>query len=315
MSRVLLETTQPAFWENDAAGRRAIGRIAGILFSAGGLATVPAYRLMENPSPPLIADLLPFLAVVSGILCFVIPWDRLRPAWFHLLPALGTLEVAFSVWTLGAHGNVVSWFYVFVVVFAALAFCERLSVMAHVVFASAALAAPIVYMPESARDNLVRTLVALPTLVVAAAVVTFLRERLAPVQVELNADDLPASHGEHRGARLLDVHTVMEGLAAERDDRHHSVPRVQHLFDVHLVARPGNHPVAPPLDEAVRPAVLGHRSARCRERHLQVGRHSRRVDDLEQLAALGERDEVNAQREQSRADQLNSLLRHDASIA
>ena len=178
MSRVLLETTQPAFWENDAAGRRAIGRIAGILFSAGGLATVPAYRLMENPSPPLIADLLPFLAVVSGILCFVIPWDRLRPAWFHLLPALGTLEVAFSVWTLGAHGNVVSWFYVFVVVFAALAFCERLSVMAHVVFASAALAAPIVYMPESARDNLVRTLVALPTLVVAAAVVTFLRERL-----------------------------------------------------------------------------------------------------------------------------------------
>ena len=178
MSRALLETTQPSFWENDAAGRRAIGRIAGILFSAGGLATVPAYRLMENPTPPLIADLLPFFAVVSGIVCFVIPWDRLRPAWFHLVPALGTLEVAFSVWTLGVHGNVVSWFYVFVVVFAALAFCERLSVTAHVAFASAALAAPIVYMPESARDNLVRTLVALPTLVVAAAVVAFLRERL-----------------------------------------------------------------------------------------------------------------------------------------
>lgn len=50
MSRVLLDTAQPAFWENDAAGRRAIGRIAGILFSAGGLATVPAYRLMEDPS-------------------------------------------------------------------------------------------------------------------------------------------------------------------------------------------------------------------------------------------------------------------------
>jgi diguanylate cyclase (GGDEF)-like protein len=178
MSRVLLETTQPAFWENDAAGRRAIGRIAGILFSAGGLATVPAYRLMENPAPPAMANVLPFLAFVSGIVCFLIPWDRLRPVWFHLVPALGTLEVAFSVWALGAHGNVVSWFYVFVVVFAALAFCERLSVTAHVMFASAALAAPIVYMPESARENLVRTLVALPTLVVAAAVVAFLRERL-----------------------------------------------------------------------------------------------------------------------------------------
>jgi diguanylate cyclase (GGDEF)-like protein len=178
MSRVLLETTQPAFWENDAAGRRAIGRIAGILFSAGGLATVPAYRLMENPTPRPLANLLPFLAFVSGIACFMVPWDRLRPSWFHLVPALGTMEVAFSVWVLGAHGNVVSWFYVFVVVFAALAFCERAFVTAHVVFAAMALAAPIVYMPESARDNLVRTLVALPTLVVAAAVVAFLRERL-----------------------------------------------------------------------------------------------------------------------------------------
>jgi diguanylate cyclase (GGDEF)-like protein len=178
MSRALLDTTQPAFWENDAVARRAIGRIAGILFSAGGLATVPAYRLMQNPTPPAAANLLPFLAFVSGIACFVVPWDRMRAAWFHLVPAVGTLEVALSVWALGPHGNEVAWLYVFVVVFAALAFCERTFVAAHVAFASVALAAPIVYAPESARDNLARTLVALPTLVVAAAVVAFLRERL-----------------------------------------------------------------------------------------------------------------------------------------
>jgi diguanylate cyclase (GGDEF)-like protein len=133
---------------------------------------------MENPTPPAGVNLLPLLAFLSGIFCFAVPWDRLRGAWFHLVPAIGTLEVGFSVWALGVHGNVVSFFYVFVVVFAALAFRERLSVTAHVLFASAVLAAPIVYMPESARDNLVRTLVALPTLVVAAAVVVFLRERL-----------------------------------------------------------------------------------------------------------------------------------------
>ena len=178
MSRPLLDTAQPAFWENDAAGRRAIGRIAGILFSAGGLATVPAYRLMDHPSPPALANLLPFLAFVSGIACFAIPWDRLRASWFHLVPALGTIEVAASVWTIGPHGSVVSWFYVFVVVFAALAFCARGAVTAHVAFASVALAAPILYAPGSARDNIVRTMVALPTLVVAAGVVTFLRERL-----------------------------------------------------------------------------------------------------------------------------------------
>lgn len=178
MSRVPLDTAQAAFWENDAAGRRAIGRIAGILFSAGGLATVPAYRLMQHPAPPAVANLLPFLAFVSGIVCFAIPWERVRAGWFHLLPIVGTLEVGVSVWTIGVHGGVVSWFYVFVVVFAAFAFRPRSHVAAHVAFASVALAAPILYAPHGGPDNLARTLVAVPTLVVAAAVVAFLRERL-----------------------------------------------------------------------------------------------------------------------------------------
>src|SRR4051812_37947713 len=91
MSRVLLETTQPAFWENDAAGRRAIGRIAGILFSAGGLATVPAYRLMENPTPPAGGNPLPLLAFLSGIFFFAGPWGRPRGARVPLVPAVGTL--------------------------------------------------------------------------------------------------------------------------------------------------------------------------------------------------------------------------------
>jgi diguanylate cyclase (GGDEF)-like protein len=178
MSPALLDTAQPAFWENDAVGRRAIGRIAGVLFSSGGLATLPAFRLMQDPAPPATANLLPFLAFISGIACFAIPWDRVRPGWFHVVPALGTVEVALSVWTIGPHGSVVSWFYVFVVVFAALAFCARAAVGAHVAFASLALAAPILYEPGTARETLVRTLVALPTLVVAAGVVAFLRERL-----------------------------------------------------------------------------------------------------------------------------------------
>ncbi|HEY7631954.1 MAG TPA: GGDEF domain-containing protein [Thermoleophilaceae bacterium] len=175
---MLLETSQPAFWDNDAAARRAIGRIAGILFAAGGIATVPAYRLMQNPTPPDAVNLLPLLAFLSGFACFVVPWDRVRASWLHLVPTIATLEVAVSVWALGVHGNVVSWLYVLVVVFAALAFRERLSVAAHVVFVSVAFAAPIIYMPGSARDNLVRTLIALPTLAVATGVVTFLRERL-----------------------------------------------------------------------------------------------------------------------------------------
>jgi diguanylate cyclase (GGDEF)-like protein len=217
MSRVLLETTQPAFWENDAAGRRAIGRIAGILFSAGGLATVPAYRLMENAAPPAAVNLLPVLAFLSGIACFAVPWDRVRAIWFHLVLVLGTAEVAVSVWALGDHGNVVSWFYVFVVVFAALAFRERASVAAHVAVASIALALPIAYAADSARDNLVRTIVAVPTLAVAAAVVAFLRERL-----ELGNDEMRRAAGRDPLTGVGNYRTLYERLDYEiaRHGRH-----------------------------------------------------------------------------------------------
>jgi diguanylate cyclase (GGDEF)-like protein len=178
MSRAAFDTPQPAFWQNDASSRRAIGRIAGILFAAGGLATVPAYRLMEDPTPPTAVHLLPVLAFLSGIACLVVPWDRIRGEWFHVIPVVGTAEVCVSVWALGVHGGVAAWFYVFVVVFAALAFRDHRAVAAHVTLASLALAAPIVYASDSARDNLIQTIVAVPTLVVAAGVVAFLRERL-----------------------------------------------------------------------------------------------------------------------------------------
>jgi diguanylate cyclase (GGDEF)-like protein len=156
---------------------RTLGRIAGVLFAAGGVAAVPAYALMSEPAAPRWIFFLPVLAAVSGIGCFLVPWDRL-PAWaFHVVPVAATLEVAVSVWAVGPHAQVTSWYYVFVAVYAALAFRSRAAIVAHVSFCAVALAAPIFYEAGKVHDALVMTIVGAPTLVVAAAAVAVLREQ------------------------------------------------------------------------------------------------------------------------------------------
>ena len=180
----LLDTHDAPLWASDAAGRRAIGRIAGLLFSVGSLATVPAYQLMRDPTPGVAVQLLPLLGFASGLACFLIPWDKIAKGWFHLVPIVGTLEIAVSSWALGHHGIAIQWFYGFGVGIAPLAFRERLSVAAHMAFVCVALALPIAYS-HNPREAFVRFLVAAPSMLTAAALVSFLRERLEAGQSAL----------------------------------------------------------------------------------------------------------------------------------
>jgi diguanylate cyclase (GGDEF)-like protein len=181
----LLDTHDAPLWASDAAGRRAIGRFAGLLYAVGSLAALPAYQLMRNPTPDLAVQLLPLLGFASGLACFLLPWDRIPKNWFHLVPVMGTLQIAVSIWALGPHGIAVAWYYSFTVGVAPLAFRERWAVAAHMGVVTLALAAPIAYAPHSARESLVRLLVAAPTMATTAAVVTFLRERLEAGQSSL----------------------------------------------------------------------------------------------------------------------------------
>jgi diguanylate cyclase (GGDEF)-like protein len=163
---------------DDAAQRRAItGRLAGLLFAVGAVVSAPANALFTDPGVGQAAHWCDLLAFVSGIVCLSIPWRRVPARWFHLLPIVGTIEVALSVWSVGTHGGIYAWYYVLVAVFTAYAFERRGEIAGHMAFVALAFAAPILYLP-SASNAPIRTIVALPVILTVAAVVAYLREGL-----------------------------------------------------------------------------------------------------------------------------------------
>jgi diguanylate cyclase (GGDEF)-like protein len=161
-----------------ASERLLIGRLAGLLFLVGSIGSIPVNQLFE-PAVDARAHWVTGLGILSGLICFVTPWDRLAARWFHVIPPIAAVEVAVTMWGVAPHGNAYMWFLVFIVVFAGYAFESRKAVAAHVGVAAAMLAVPLVTTTERALDNvLAETLVALPILLVTAGVVVHLRERL-----------------------------------------------------------------------------------------------------------------------------------------
>ena len=174
--------------------RLLIGRLAGLLFLVGSLGSIPVNQLFE-PSVDARAHVITGLGVVSGLICFLLPWDRIREGWFHLLPPVAAVEVAITMWGVAPHGSAYMWFLVFIVVFAGYAFSSRRAVAAHVGVAASMISVPLLTAQEGDFDNVVAaSLVALPILLVTAGVVVHLRERLtaaiSAVEAEARLDPL-----------------------------------------------------------------------------------------------------------------------------
>lgn len=166
------------------ARRTVIGRLAGLLFIVGALASIPANLLFRHPSVGLLNHVLVAIALVSGLGCLLAPWDRI-PAWvFHGVPAVASAEVAVTVWAVGRHGPIYEWFFVLVAVFAAYAFERRRDLVLHMSIPTLAVCLPLLYRSDS-RDQIARMVVLISMLWVATAVVAHLREQMVARQREL----------------------------------------------------------------------------------------------------------------------------------
>ncbi|HEV3001696.1 MAG TPA: GGDEF domain-containing protein [Solirubrobacteraceae bacterium] len=208
---------------NRASERLLLGRLAGLLFLVGALGSIPVNQLFE-PAVDARAHYVTMLGIASGLLCFVLPWDRIAANWFHLLPPIAAVEVAITMWGVEPHGLAYAWFLVFIVVFAGYAFESRVAVAAHVLGAAAALAVPAATTTGDQVANVIaESLVALPILLVTAGVVVHLRERLtlaiAAVGAEARLDPLT----EVGNYRLLDERLRYEVLRHRRTGRPLSV--------------------------------------------------------------------------------------------
>lgn len=149
-------------------------RIAAILFAGGGLGAVPA-DLLHEPAHPATVYLLPLMALLSGAACWLLA-GRLPARSLHVIAVIATVEVALSV---AFADPVFAIYFMFVAIFAAYVFTDRRAIVLHVGFAAFAAASPIIYDPDRAREAVIQTMVLVPSLVLAAGAVAFLRERLA----------------------------------------------------------------------------------------------------------------------------------------
>jgi len=168
----------------EIARRTVTGRLAGVLFIVGGLASIPA-NLMFDTGIGLLNHVMVAIALASGVACLLAPWDRIPEPVFHAVPVLASAEVALTVWAVGPHGPVYEWFFVLVAVFTAYCFESRRAVAAHLSLSTAAAALPLLYR-ENTVEQLARIGVMMPMLWVATLVVMHLREGMLARQRELS---------------------------------------------------------------------------------------------------------------------------------
>ena len=203
-----------------ASERLLIGRLAGLLFLVGSLGSIPVNQLFEPAVDPR-AHVVTGLGVLSGLICFVLPWDRFGEAWLNVIPPIASLEIAVTMWGVAPNGYAYMWFLVFIVVFAGYAFERRRAVALHVLFASLMLAVPILTTStEHGLSNVIaECLIALQILVVAAGVVVHLRERLTAAIEAVGAEariDALTGVGNYR---LLDERLRYELMRHRRTGR------------------------------------------------------------------------------------------------
>ena len=162
---------EPATSEREL--QRRYWRIAAILFAGGGLAAIPTDALHRPVHEPTIY-LLPLLAIVSGVVCWLIA-DRAPRRWLHVMTTVATVEIALTCWLADPLFAI---YYVFIAIYAAYVFQDRKAISAHVGFAALCTLAPIAYDPGDAREHSTLAFTLIPTLMIAAGVVAYLRERL-----------------------------------------------------------------------------------------------------------------------------------------
>jgi diguanylate cyclase (GGDEF)-like protein len=166
------------------ARRTVTGRLAGILFIVGALASIPANLLFRHPAVGTVNNVLVAVALVSGLACLLAPWDRIPNAVFHAVPVTASAEVALTVWAAGRHGPVYEWFFVLIAVFAAFAFESRRTLVLHMSLISVAACLPFLYRTDTIAQ-VARVGVLIPMLWVATATVAYLREQMMARQREL----------------------------------------------------------------------------------------------------------------------------------
>ena len=146
---------------------RGAWRLAGLLFIAGTLTTIPGTFLLDQNFEPWMYSLTA-LGILSGLVCLMVPRWRVNERWLAAVPVVAILEIAAIV---AITHFVFTYLYFFVALYVSLVFPEPRRMAPFLVLVLLALLAPIVYEDEPVREGLLWAFAAGPGIVLTAVVV------------------------------------------------------------------------------------------------------------------------------------------------
>jgi diguanylate cyclase (GGDEF)-like protein len=162
----------------------AIGRLAGWLFLVGSTLAIPSDLVMGTPSP-LAVFLLTTMGVLTGLICFAVPWHRVSARWLNGLAVVATVEITVSVIAIGRHGTVLQPIYLLIATATAYAFTDRRVIAGHVALIGVAMTVTLTYRSGTSAAAVPLTIVMILVLIVMSAVIAYLRELLEGSAAEL----------------------------------------------------------------------------------------------------------------------------------
>ena len=153
---------------------RAAWRLAGLLFVAGSVTTIPGTFLLDDPIEPWKYAFTAF-GVLTGLVCLAIPWQRVDERWLAVVPVVATIEVAGAV---ALTHFVFTYLFFFVAIYVALVFPTPRQMAPFLVLICIALMAPLAYDDAPIRETLLWPLVVAPAIILTALVVAKLTSGL-----------------------------------------------------------------------------------------------------------------------------------------
>jgi diguanylate cyclase (GGDEF)-like protein len=189
-------------------------RLAGVLFIAGSVTTIPGSLLLDQPLETWKYSLT-LLGILTGVVCLLLPWQRVDDRWLAVVPVMAAVQVAVVV---GLTDYVFTYLYFFVALWIGLVFPRPREMTQFLVLIGLALLSPLLYEDGNARQTLLWTLAVAPGVVLTAVTVARLTTGL-----EASRDAYRRLSGEDGLTGVGNYRSMMQRLAQEtaRHSRRH----------------------------------------------------------------------------------------------
>lgn len=166
--------TPGAFGALDPVERRRLGRFGGLLLLIGSASSFPA-GLVLDPPPPLSNHLLALGGVAAGAILLYAPWRRMSSHWLHAVLILGAAETTAGIYIFS---DDYAFYLVLIAMYAAFVVRSQAVLAAYLALFVSLLASMLVVDDTSISQPAHHVLVVLPVLLIAPAIVSYLRTTL-----------------------------------------------------------------------------------------------------------------------------------------